>query len=82
MGEALFGLLLSLGLSVLFGVEAKRPNIVFIVADDLGKFSFVHLYHHLTCWSQTNFRIHCVTELKNIIHNPIRLWQPLSAIIS
>ena len=53
MGEALCGLLLSLGLTVLFGVEAKRPNIVFIVADDLGKFSFVHLYPHLTCWSQT-----------------------------
>ena len=70
MGEALFGLLLSLGLSVLFGVEAKRPNIVFIVADDLGKLSFVHLYPHLTCWSQTNFRIHCVTELNNIIRNP------------
>ena len=54
MGEALFELLLSLGLSVLFGVEAKRPNIVFIVADDLGKLSFVNLYHHLTCWSQTH----------------------------
>lgn len=47
MENQLILILVQVCLIGIFGVETKPPNIVFIVADDLGRCNFIILYHNI-----------------------------------